>query len=142
LDAELTLEKAKRIMRQREAVHEQQMLLKGDSATKDDLVDSFGAKRVNNHTAGNNKNLHNTLIRKGLVAPSVLVVDKNHILEAPARPKQQFVIHVKSKATLVLSVLQKNRWLIFLHRKNSLKIIMIHSSWTLWVLEEIIMCGT
>ncbi len=36
MDAELTLERAKKSVRQREAVREQQQLLRGDGATKND----------------------------------------------------------------------------------------------------------
>ena len=59
LDAELTLEKAKTKIRQREAVHEQQNILSGTDTPKLDEVRSYGDRRRQHDRRNYNRTNHN-----------------------------------------------------------------------------------
>ena len=104
LDAELTLEKAKTKIRQREAVHEQQNILSGTDTPKLDEVRSYGDRRRQH----DRRNYNHTNHKENISLRNATAAVKNNIPAINAQQKMQNATNAKEGA-LQRTVFHKER---------------------------------
>ena len=125
LDAELTLEKAKKRARQREAIQEQQVTLKGEGAKPLSKlpIDSVGSRK--------GKQTHKKSSNRRIIQ-NATVVAKSHMQETRAQLKKQYVTIAKGEAITAPNVSRENLFLTLtlVHPMSSPKSTMTHCSWT------------
>ena len=140
LDAELTLEKAKKRVRQCEAIQEQQVTLnEGGKSHGDLLVDSVGSRK------GKDKKRRHEIshLKERLrMIQNVPAVAENHMQEIHVQLKRLSVTLAKSQDIIAPNASRNFLLQIstLMHPMNSLKSTMTHCSWTPLILDRRI-CG-